>query len=182
MALNLRSISGIELHSAEKKLFKAIEILVNETSTTEYDVIEFLRNRTINSAVCKEFFIDLALDFSPSKKLDDTVFQKAFDMNVAVQNVIFDDLQKKMFELKNNQHMLSATFFISLLLPADKSEDIIENMYENFLIWIKRYGVKRARLIFYKQSVGVILSHWWRSLKGTGLAIIGVLGFKSISS
>ncbi|RWD33931.1 MAG: hypothetical protein EOS34_17345 [Mesorhizobium sp.] len=65
------------------------------------------------------------------------------------------------FEVRNHPPASPSSFWIALLMPADKSNDIIANMellYQEK--WLPKYGVRRANWIWKTQALQVIVRRW----------------------
>ena len=61
---------------------------------------------------------------------------------------------------------LPSTICLSLLLPHERSEDVIANLEELFEVWRERHGLSWARWLFRIHTVGMILHHWlWQAKK-----------------
>ncbi len=51
---------------------------------------------------------------------------------------------------------------ITRLLPASIAADFFENLDEVAAeIWIPRYGINRAKWLWWRQVIGMVLRNWW---------------------
>jgi len=49
---------------------------------------------------------------------------------------------------------------IDLFMPPDRAEDVIYNLLGRYDHWVEAHGPRWARIIFYLQSVGSIVTFW----------------------
>jgi len=51
-------------------------------------------------------------------------------------------------------------FLIDLLLPPDRAEDALFNLFGRYNYWVAKHGVRKARVIFTVQSIIVVITYW----------------------
>jgi hypothetical protein len=49
---------------------------------------------------------------------------------------------------------------VDLLMSPDRAEDVLYNLQGRYEYWVEKYGPRRARLIFFTQSMGSVVSFW----------------------
>jgi hypothetical protein len=55
---------------------------------------------------------------------------------------------------------------LDMLIPSARSEDMLLTLSEAFeRRWLPKYGIRKARLIFFVQSTGAIIGYWIGWLK-----------------
>ncbi|MGO8186980.1 hypothetical protein [Rhizobium leguminosarum] len=51
-------------------------------------------------------------------------------------------------------------FVVLLLMPASKASDFVDQMAEVYPNWVKEFGEKRARWIWWSQGLQAVVGHW----------------------
>lgn len=60
-----------------------------------------------------------------------------------------------------------SAFFLELLAPMELTQDFLANMREIHADqWVPRYGEKRAKLLWHRQCLGLIVRHWFEVFIG----------------
>jgi hypothetical protein len=49
---------------------------------------------------------------------------------------------------------------VDLLMPPDRAEDILYNLLGRYDYWVAGHGQRWARVIFFIQSIGAVLTFW----------------------
>lgn len=49
---------------------------------------------------------------------------------------------------------------IDLFMPPDRAEDVVYNLLARYEYWVEKHGVRLARLVFFTQSVGSVVTFW----------------------
>ena len=68
-------------------------------------------------------------------------------------------------------------FWISLLIPHDKSDDLILGLEDAYPRWTERYGERRAKWVFRAQAFGIIASFHWSKIAAAAAIVGGWFGF-----
>jgi hypothetical protein len=49
---------------------------------------------------------------------------------------------------------------VDMLMPPDRAEDVLHNLLGRYDYWVEKHGARWARVIFFAQSAGSILTFW----------------------
>lgn len=73
-----------------------------------------------------------------------------------------------------------SSFWLSFLIPHDRSDDLVLALEDAFPRWLERYGERKAKWIFCAQTFGVIASFHWSKIRAGVIAIAGKFGLDLI--
>jgi hypothetical protein len=87
------------------------------------------------------------------------------------QRPVFEQIERVLFReileirvimgtRKKRDRVAPKGFLVDLLMPPDRAEDALFNILDRYDYWVVRYGMPRARLIFFTQCAGAILTFW----------------------
>jgi len=78
---------------------------------------------------------------------------------IAEVNEISADYLRSMGSL-DVQDRAPRGFLIDAFMPPDRAEDVNCNLLRRYDYWVEKHGARRARIIFFLQSAGSILTFW----------------------
>jgi hypothetical protein len=89
-----------------------------------------------------------------------------------LRNILYSSYECGLLDklLERNVPSCPSGLLVDMLMPPDRAEEALVNIFGRYQYWVDKHGRHKARIIFAMQSIGCVITFWadW-AMKRLGL-------------